>query len=320
MKKHTRWWQSLLKSIQLQLFISFISLPFLIGWGLPISLLTPISTLIFGPFLTCFLLVSSLIFFLELFYLPNAALIWCLEQITVIWLACLNVEQRAWLIGFAKPPLFILILIPCIALIAVHSKKITTIAIRTSLLALLLITTCAALKFFPYAQHKNSITTIPCNNGEIALINHTSKLVLIDPGFIASRPSYESLILYTLIPEIIQKTGCMQIDHLVVFKFNKRILDALTFLATKMSIKNLYLPVWKGRIPPFAYRSYADLRKTITANNGKIVSLSYTKKILIDELCTLFIEPTITKEIQYYDATYQPLCVKGTIDNQTFSL
>src|SRR3972149_9378673 len=116
MNKTTQWRQSLLKSIQLQLFISFISLPFLIGWGLPISLLTPVSTLIFGPFLTCFLLISSLIFFLELFYLPNGALIWCLEKVTSAWLACLSLEQRAWLIGFSKPPLIVLLLIPLIAL------------------------------------------------------------------------------------------------------------------------------------------------------------------------------------------------------------
>src|SRR5688572_27273147 len=136
MKKHTLWRQSLLKSIQLQLFISFISLPFLIGWGLRISLLTPVRTLIFGPFLTCFLLISSLIFFLELFYLPNTLCIWCLEQVTSIWLTCLNVEQRSWLIGFTKPPILILCLLPLIALAIVHSKKITTIPKRILLLTL----------------------------------------------------------------------------------------------------------------------------------------------------------------------------------------
>lgn len=318
MKKYTRWLRSLLKSIQLQLFISFISLPFLIGWGLPISLLTPISTLIFGPFLTCFLLVSSLIFFLELFYLPNAALIWCLEHITSIWLACLNLEQRAWLIGFTKPPIIILILIPLIAVAAVHYKKITSISKRSTLLGLLLVTTCATLKFFPYPVH-NATTTIPCNKGNITLINHHNALTMIDPGFIAARPSYESFISYTLIPEIIQATGYMHIDHLVVFKFNKRVLDALQFLATKMTIKNLYLPAWKGRIPSFAWRSYANLKKTITAQNGKIISLSYKKKLYNDESCTFFIEPVTTKDVQYYDATYQPLCIQCTLNNQTFT-
>lgn len=319
MKKYTRWRQALLKSVQLQLFISFISLPFLIGWGLPISLLTPVSTLIFGPFLTCFLLVSSLIFFLELLYIPNGIFIYALEQITSIWLACLNLEQKAWLIGFTKPPMIILFLLPLIALIAVHSKKITTIPNRTILLGLLLIATCTSLKFFPYSTH-NTIHSIPCNNGAITLIKNKSNLIIIDPAFIASRPSYESFISYTLIPEIIQQTGSLQIDHLVMCKFNKRILDALQFLATKMTIKNLYIPAWKERIPLFAWRSYGHLKRTITAQGGKIMSLSYKKQLCNDQFCTISIEPTSTKDVKYYDATYRPLCVQGTINNQTLTL
>jgi hypothetical protein len=365
MKKYTqsRFLQSLFKNIQLQLFISFISLPFLISWGLPISLVMPVSTLIFGPFLTCFLLISSLIFFLELLYIPNTLFIWCLEQVTNIWLACLNLEQRAWLVGFQKPPLLILCCIPFIALALVHSKKIITIPMRTGLLALLLITTCGALKLFPYAQY-NAITKIPCNKGELTLINPTSlsvhpdpstmlrskraparqpvlcsfsergslgggwlegrraqlPIIVIDPGYMASRPNYESFIAYTLIPEIVQKTGSTQIDHLIVSKLNKRILDAVQFLATKMIIKNVYIPAWKGKIPPFAWRSYIALKKTMLAENGKIHSISYKKQLKHDVDYTVSIEPSQTKDICYYDATYKPLCINGIIDAKTFSL
>ncbi len=318
MKKIAKWYQSLLKSLQLQLFISFISLPFLIAWGLPISLLTPISTLLFGPFLTCFLLVSSLIFFLELFYLPNAFLIWCLEQITTFWLACLNLEQRAWLIGFCKPPMIMLLCIPLIALAVVHSKKITSIIHRTGLLGFVLVATCIVLKLFPYTHE--TVTTIACNKGQLTLLNHNNSLTIIDPGYIASRPNYESFVSYTLVPEIVQKTGSMQIDHLVICKFNKRILDAVQFLATKMHIKNLYIPAWQGRIPPFAWRSYAMLKKTILAQNGNIKSISYKKQLNNDPACRLFIEPSTAKHVCYYDATYKRLCINGTIDNKTVSL
>jgi hypothetical protein len=319
MKKHTQWYTSLLKSVQLQLFISFISLPFLIGWGLPISLVMPISTLMFSPFLTCFLLVSSLIFFLELFYIPNALFIWCLEQITTIWLACLNLEQRAWLIGFQKPSIIVLLCIPFIALALVHSKKIITMKTRTGLLALLLITTCAALKLFPYAQH-NHIIHIACNKGDITLAHHTNIVTMIDPGYMSSRPNYESFILYTLVPEIVQKTGTMQIDHLVIGKLNKRMLDAVQFLATKMVIKNVYIPAWNGKIPSFAWRSYVALKKTMLAENGKLHSISYKKQLKHGTDYTIFIEPSQTKNICYYDATYKPLCINGTINTQTFSL
>ncbi|HSC25360.1 MAG TPA: hypothetical protein VLB80_04065 [Candidatus Babeliales bacterium] len=320
MKKIAQWYRSLLKNIQLQLFISFVSLPFLIQWGLPISMLTPISTLIFGPFLTCFLLISSLVFFLELFCLPNMPLIWCLERATTLWLMCLELEQKSWLIGFIKPPLIILCMIPCMALVIVHNKKVATVLQRITLLITFLIISCILLKLFPLYKN-NKIEKIKCNNGEITLITHDATLTMIDPAFIASRPSYESFISYTLIPEIIQRTGNTHIDHLVVFKFNKRIIDALQFLSSKIVIKNIYLPSWNGKIPSFTWRSYAHLKKTLASNNGKIVPISFRKQLSIDQSCILFIEPNIsTKRISYYDATYQKLCVNGIINNELFIL
>jgi hypothetical protein len=209
-------------------------------------------------------------------------------------------------------------LIPFIALAAMHSRKITSLPVRTGLLAFLLVSTCLALKLFPY--NHPPIETISCNKGAITLINHNNMLIMIDPAFIASKPSYESYISYTLLPEIIQKTGHMSIDHLIVFKFNKRLLDALQFLATKTTIKNIYIPAWKGKIPSFAWYSYVKLKKTITAYNGKLLSVSWNKKICLDETSTLFIEPDDTKEVSYYDATYQLLCVKGTVNNQIITL
>jgi hypothetical protein len=321
MKTIARWQQSLLKSIQLQLFMSFISLPFLISWGLPISLMSPVSTLLFGPFLTCFLLISSLIFFCELLYIPNGALIYCLEWVTTIWQACLQYEQKSWLIGIAKPPMIILCIIPLIALALLHYKKITSLATRTLLLLLLLIATCTILKLFPYAY--NSIETIPCNNKTITLINNHQQgcTFLIDPGALAARPSYESFIAYTLLPAIIQKTGLLQIDHLITFKLNKRTLDALTFLATKVTVKNIYLPAWQGKIPLFAWRSYAKLKKTIIAQGGKLISLSYKKQLCNDQMCNVAIVPQdTTKTIRYYDATYAQLRITGTIDNQQIAI
>ena len=318
MSTYTRWQQSLLNSIQLQLFISFISLPFLIAWGLPISLLSPISTLLFGPFLTCFLLISSAIFFLELLYLPNSIPIWCLEKVTTLWMACLGLEQRTWLIGFAKPPMLVIFCIPIIALIIIHSKSITDIKKRIYVLGFFLIATCVTLKFFPYPY--KTVEKITCNKGEITLINPNNTLILIDPGHLASRPSFESFIAYTLLPEIVQKTGKLCIDHVIVFKFNKRILDALDFLATKICIKNAYIPYWNGRIPSFAWRSYAQLKRTLSENNGKIHSISYKKLVYKDEKASLYIQPLGTKPIPYYDATYLPLSLVGTIDNQEITL
>lgn len=307
--------QSLLNSIQLQLFISFISLPFLIGWGLPISLMSPISTLLFGPFLTIFLLISSLLFFLELFYLPNGALLWLLEKTTAIWVSCLQLEHRTWLMSFCKPTPIILFSLPLIALAIIHSKKIDYTFRRIMMLFLFLVLTCVALKFFPYRY--NTYEKIFCNKGEITLINHHKILCVIDPGYLAKRPSYESFIAYTLIPEIIQKTGKLEIDHLIVSKCNQRILQALIFLTTKITIKNIYLPYWNGKVSDFTWRSYARLKKIVTENNGKIHALSYRKKIYLDDTSFLFIEPFDGKKTTYQEASYYPLSVTSVINNET---
>lgn len=184
---------------------------------------------------------------------------------------------------------------------------------RIFLLGLCLICTCTALKFFPYRC--DVIQKIPCNKGEITLINHNNAIILIDPGYLASKQSYESYISYTLLPEIIQRTGKLHIDHLIIFKFNKRILDAIQFLSTKLTIRDLYIPAWRGRIPSFAWQSYVKLKRTISEQNGRLFSISYKKRLHLNKNSELCIEP-ITKETAYYDASYQQLIVTGIIQNE----
>jgi hypothetical protein len=313
-----KWHKSFLKSIQLQLFISFISLPFLIGWGLPISILTPISTLLFGPFLTFFLLVSSFIFFLELLSLPNNLLIQLLEYITHIWLFFLSYEQQSWLISFIKPPFILLLFLPCIAVFIIHYRKITTTVVRIIILLSALLTSCALLKLFPY--QKKPIETIVCNKGEVTLLTLNNTLFLIDPGFLSSRPSYESYISYSLIPEIIQKKGVLHLDHCIVYKFNKRVLDALYFLADKISIQNIYFPAWQGKIPFSTWRSYVQLKQKIKENNGKLIPISSKKTVYFDDESHLFLEPIADKSIPYYDTSYKKLYIHGVINHHSYIL
>jgi len=316
-----KWRLALLKSIQLQLFISLISLPFLVAWGLPISLVSLFSTLLFTPFLTIFLFLSSIIFFLELLTIPNTWLIIPLEWITNIWIFCLKTGSSSWLVGFSQPSFIFLLCIPACALALMHCTYITSHEQRIISLSAFLLITCALLKLFPYRY--KTIDTIACNNHRdaLTLINHHNTRILIDPGFIAARPSFESTISYTIIPELIKKTGNTTIDHLVVYKINKRVFDALTFLATKITIKNLYLPWWTGKIPPFAWQSYVALKKTLMVSGGKIQPISRTRYFYrADDNAQLFIEPHQTKQLRYYTTNYPSLCVHGHIDDEIISI
>ncbi len=318
MNKYAKWRLGILKSIQLQLFMTLISLPFLIAWGLPISLLSPIATILFTPFLTLFLLTSSIIFFLELLHLPNNLPIWLLEQITLLWTWFLQKNQQSWLIGFALPPLLFLPLIIVATLGIVHSKKIVTLENRIACLLVLLLIVGIILKFFPY--NYQDVGTITCNNKEITFINSNGTLTMVEPGALSTRPSYESWISYTLIPELIKRTGSLTIDHLVLLKINKRIFDAITFLSTKITIKNLYCAWWTGRIPLFAWKSYSKLKRTLLHSGGKIHAISKYRTLFKAKKSTLSIEPHHTKNINYYSAVYPLLCVSGCINQQKIAL
>src|SRR5579872_4558069 len=108
--------QSAVQFMIVQLFLTLISLPIIIAWGLPISLLSPIGNFIFSPFLTAFLLLSSIIFFTQIISIPNYPLILLLENLMPLWHYILSFSSSSAMFAFKKPPLFILIVIPLVTL------------------------------------------------------------------------------------------------------------------------------------------------------------------------------------------------------------
>ncbi len=314
-----RWQRWIIRSIQIQLFVSLISLPFLIGWGLPISILTPISTIMFGPFLTIFLLFSSIIFFSELVYIPNMWFVWCLDLITKSWLVILNCEQQSWLIGFPQPSIILLFAIPGAAAFIIHYKK-TNNAMRCLIcLALLTIVTCAGLKIFSYL-HTTPLVHIACKNKEVIFIHDNNKTILIDPGVIASQASASSWISYTLIPNIIKQTGLLRIDHLIILQPSSRTFEALTELCTKMQIKKLYLPIWTGTLPKRILWKFMKLKNTLQESGGAMIRIHNKPiSITLSKKTQLTLEP-LTNQLTYCDAQYPAVCVTGTVDNNPLTL
>jgi hypothetical protein len=307
MNRFIKWRLSFLKSLQLQFFIALMSLPFLVSWGLPISIFSIFTTLLFGPFLTVFLLVSSFIFFTELLHIPNTYIVWILERITSVWLSILNCNKQWWLIGFTKPPFIFLCCIIVISIALLHSKYIRTVERRVVYLMLLFVTTCILLKLLPFSN--NTIELI-YKNKNITLLNQENQLIVVDDGALSAHTNHESFIVYTLMPDIIQKIGKMHIDHLVLCHINKRTFDAVTFLLTKMSIDTIYIPWWTGKIPVFAWSAYVKLKKAVAAVGGKIISVSKTRVLFEAEQECVFIESDASRTVNYYDATYPHLSIK----------
>jgi len=161
--------QKIVRFIIVQLFLTLISLPILVAWGLPLSILSPIGNLIFAPLLTLFLLFSSLVFFCELIYLPNAWLVWPLELITSAWHKLLCLEQGTSLCAFTKPSPWILCIIPAAALAATSLKIMYHPARSMLILSILFVTSIIILKAHPPSVSFKR--DIPCNNGNLTLIH-----------------------------------------------------------------------------------------------------------------------------------------------------
>lgn len=274
--------------IQLQLFLTVFSLPMLIAWGLPISLLSPIGNLIFGPVLTLFLFFSSLIFFCQLVHVPHAWLVQGLEYLTRAWLYVMHNDAKTWLIGFVQPSSWFLLSIS-IASLLVLLCTVTNTPRRSiacwSGLFLLLITYSAITRWTT-----PTIAHLPCNNGEVTILYADKKVILIDPGYMGQRISAPSWAQYTLMPHVISTYGIATIDTIITLQNNSMTLEALERLCTTAGgISTIYLPRFDYPLTPSLQRKLKHLK--ITAyykgivlkyidNNSRPISISNRKTII----------------------------------------
>lgn len=309
----------LAQTMQLQLFLTVVSLPVLIAWGLPVSYMSIISTPLFSPIFTLFLLFSSLIFFSQALCIPNAYLIYVLEKITALWLWAIEKHNGAWLIGFIKPPIFILIM-PIIAVVMMlHIKQINSAPKRIGVLIIIIVIFCSGLKYYAYCMPTLK-TTIACHQGALTLLYDNNKTILIDPGFLGSKPANNAWISYSLMPEITKVTGTFAIDTLILLQLNQRTLETLLLLMHKVPIKRIYLPRYQGRLHKKTWSILMQCQKKYHEQKGVWLNVFMQPlRVYISRGTHLTVSPT-QKTIQYQDASYALLQVEGSIDNNPFAI
>lgn len=316
---HSRIIGWLFRFLQVQFFITTVSLPILASWGLPFSLLSPLGNLLFLPVLVLFLFLSSIIFFLELCCIPNGIFIYFLEKITSWWTSALSFGNGTWyLIGLGTPPKLFLILVPLFAFLIISHKKTNSVRRSIILLALLLTTSVLYLKLL-HKPH-TLFETIACNGGQVTILRTKNKTAVIDQGFVGKKISAPSWVEYTLIPEIIKKTGSNTIDHLIVLQPGIMTFRALEKLSGTMNIGTLYLPAWKGTLNKNGWRSFFFMKRALEKQGTHIVRIGNQKKrIPLTQNDNIVIEST-GQNLSYQEATYPALLATGQIDNKTFTL
>ena len=228
----------LLPALRIQIFITLVSLPILVLWGLPISSLSILGNLIFAPLLSLFLLLSSLIFFLEIACLPNHWLILILEKLTAFWLSLTPNHPQRYLLLFPQitAVLFIIaILMASYVIINLNLNKIKQVMI----LGIILITSCLCAKLPIWIQtpkqtlnHRHRYLTIDYESG---------KLTIKDHGILSSYAGIESWINYTLSPTLIKNFGTLTVNDLYLQKNTKTTCRNLELLKNHLIIENVHL-------------------------------------------------------------------------------
>lgn len=211
----------LLTFAKTQLIVTAASLPILVGWGLPISLMAVVGNFIFTPVLTIFLSISTIIFFTEIFSIPNQIFISALSSLIALWEKVLALGSKSFYIGIAKPenPLnILLIVVPLFFLL----RFLFNIFSKMMALSILIIATYAFVYQINYYQWPTSDVLIT-DIKKLDIIqkpNHT--IELIDHGAFNRKWSPEKFAAFTIRPYLIKKFGLVPISKVTFLKPNDR--------------------------------------------------------------------------------------------------
>ncbi|MDR3550788.1 MAG: hypothetical protein P4L31_05200 [Candidatus Babeliales bacterium] len=313
--KYTLW---ILRFLKLQLFISLFAMPILLWWGLPLSILSPIGNLIFGPILTLFLMLSSLLFFFELLHIPNGAIAWCLDTLTKAWLYVIQINGNPWLFGFATPNPLFLLAIPLAALLILHFKKFKHIGQSVLCFALLLIGSCFYIKMIH--SKTNAIATIGCNRGELTLLHDKKNLTVIDPGVLGQRISAKSWVEFTLVPQLIKTSGSTTIDTLIVLQPGAMTFQAIATLVTKVKVKTVYLVCWQGSLAKHEWREFFNMKRVLEENHVVLKRIAQHEiNIPLSGTSHVTIKP-LAKKIKQKEIEFPGIEVFGIIGDQSFQI
>ena len=223
-----RW---VLGGIRLQFFAAALSLPILIAWGLPISVMSIAGNLFATPFLIATLLLSSLLFLTELAHLPNSLLYAATNWITDIWHWLLGFSTESWLIGFNAPPFTVSILL-CIAVAGGLWVLVNRYKLGLEIASCITMAACIGICFVFKYRLNDDLEKIYC------VTRHGQNRV-IDSGFFARKTSYKSPARYRIKPQLYKVFGSSIVHQWHCTYAGTRSLRALAVLLDHISIKEI---------------------------------------------------------------------------------
>ena len=228
-----------INTLYVQLFLTLISWPILLFWGLPLSVLTIVGNVCFAPVIALFLGVSLGIFFCTLIGIPCAALIWVLETLTNAWLWVISWACQDYLYAFVKPSSALLWVMPLGALYVIYSQwgknQLTGMLGQAALFILL----CVVLKVV--CTPRSAVISVPCAGRQVLLGTHAGVVFLVDCEGVL-RKGAQSWVDFTLRPALIQQLGTSRIEVCIVMHPTNGRLRTVCDLARCIGIHTIMVP------------------------------------------------------------------------------
>lgn len=233
-----RWSASILDFLVTQWCLMLISWPIMLAWGLPVATLSPIGNFVFGPFLSVFLILATLLTISVFCCLPLWPWTIGLEYLTSSWMYVMSHAPKHWYLTLPRPSLILLLATPIGTIMIMHFKPLNTAFKR--FVALLLFSGVLTLLF--------SQTKAP-DHLDIAFGNRTvsvtkqsdGTLLAHDPGFIRRKSSTNSWINYTFLPSLALTFGAEGVETYQIDRCTPSIAHFLSFLCEKELIKILVI-------------------------------------------------------------------------------
>lgn len=252
------------------IFLSLISLPILVAWGLPLSWLSPFGNALFNPLLSLFLLICSLSFVCEIIGIPHALLDQLLEQLAGCWHYALHQAPSAMLYGFYTPSWWLLGSIAITAIAIVMHPRLRSPKMRLASLSFLLF---VSMSFLQAYRPKTVHDQVACNAGQLTILHANNKTIVIDPGFIGSRISAPSYMQHTFLPELLRRTGRLTIDYFIMLKPSILTFSALQAIVDSAPIGTIYMPSMQGALEGSLRRAFFKFYAVIKQADIQLVRL-----------------------------------------------
>lgn len=261
----------IIKLIEFQLLMMLISWPILLYWGLPLSIMAPISNIIFMPFLSLFILISSFIFFTELFSIPNNFLIKTLDILSNIWFFFLKQSTKFWLLPVQYPGLFYLILLILFTLIIIYIKKLRSSLLKILIILIFILFCFIIFKYLNLGPFQKDILII---NKSVLFIKKENQNIVID-NLGALNKNISSFVLTSNFI----KSGAYKIDYLIILKPSINCFKSVSNLLNVITINNIYIPKFQAYFNQSGWKNWQDLLENIKKYKVNLHLICQNKEI-----------------------------------------